>query len=128
VAALGKFSDFADSFHEVLWIAKNTLSTFWFWVPIIYMGYVLLQLWLMFFVSPLTLAIVPIVLIVYGVRLENKRTKARYGLGKRKRLSTTLTVGAQPEPMSEFEWKVEEAVEQYEKLLKEEKKEPEENN
>lgn len=114
---MGKFRDFTDSCNEVLWIAKNTVNTFWFWFPIIYMAYILLQLWLMVFVSPLTLAIVPVVLIVYGVRLENRRTKQRYGLDKVRRLSANQLLGASPEPVGEFEWKVEKAVEQYEHLL-----------
>ena len=117
---MGKFRDFTDSCNEVFWIAKNTVSTFWFWFPIIYMGYVFLQLWMMVFISPLTLAIVPIVLIIYGVRLENRRTKLRYSLDKTKRLSATQVLGANPEPIGEFEWKVEKAVEQYERLLKDE--------
>ena len=117
---MGKFRDFKDSCNEVLWITKNTLNTFWFWFPIIYMAYVLLQLWMMVFISPLTLAIVPIVLIVYGVRLENQRTKRRYSLDKAKRLSASQVLGASPEPIGEFEWKVEKAVEQYERLLKDE--------
>ena len=115
---MGKFRDFTDSCNEVLWITKNTLSTFWFWFPIIYMGYVLLQLWMMVFISPLTLAIVPVALILYGVRLENQRTKRRYSLDKTKRLSPRRALGASPEPIGEFEWKVEKAVEQYERLMK----------
>lgn len=117
---MGKLGDFAESLSEVLWIAKNTITTFWFWVPIIYMGYVLLQLWAMFYIHPLTLAILPAVLIVYGVRLENKRFKLRFGLGKSKRMTANRGLGGELEPVKEFEWKVEQAVEQYEQLLKEE--------
>lgn len=120
---MGRLRNFTDSCSEVLWIAKNTLNTFWFWFPIIYMGYILLQLWMMIFIHPLTLAIVPIVLIFYGVKLESKRAKLRYGLDKGKRLSANRVLGAAPEPIGEFEWKVEKAVEQYEDLLKDENKE-----
>lgn len=115
---MGKLRDFKDSCNEILWITKNTLSTFWFWFPIIYMGYVLLQLWMMVFISPLTLAIVPVALILYGVRLESQRTKRRYSLDKTKRLSSSRALGGSPEPIGEFEWKVEKAVEQYERLMK----------
>ncbi len=120
---MGKFRDFTDSCNEVLWITKNTLKTFWFWFPIIYMVYVLLQLWMMVFISPLTLAIVPVALILYGVRLQNQRTKLRYSLDKTKRLSPSRALGESPEPIGEFEWKVEKAVEQYERLLKDDDKE-----
>lgn len=122
---MGKLRSYKDSFLEVLWIARNTLSTFWYWFPIIYMAYVLLQLWLMVYVSPLTLAILPVVLIIYGIRLENKRIEARYGLKKTKRLRGTTGLGAGPEHVGEFEWKVDRALDQYEKLLRKEKKEVE---
>ena len=122
---MGKFRDFTDSCSEVLWIAKNTLNTFWFWFPIIYMAYVLLQLWMMVYIHPLTLAFIPIILIIYGIRLENKRIKLRYGLEKGKRLSASRTLGTPPEPIGEFEWKVEKAVEQYEHLLNDENKDDE---
>jgi hypothetical protein len=117
---MGKLGDFKDSFLEVLWIMRSTLSTFWFWFPIIYMAYVILQLWMMVYISPLTLAILPVALIIYGVRLEDKRVRARYGL-KEKRLPATHALGTSPEPRKQFEWEVEQAVEQYEQLLKEHK-------
>lgn len=122
---MGRFSDFKQSFLEVLWIARNTLGTFWFWLPIVYMAYVLFQLWLMFYVHPLTLAILPVIIIIYGMRNEDKRLKARYGLGKTKRLSASQGLGGSPEPVKEFEWKVEQAVDRYEKMLKAEKEEEE---
>ncbi len=115
---MGRHSGFKKSFLEILWITKNTLGTFWFWVPIIYFAYVLLQLWMMFYVHPFTLAIVPIILIIYGIRLEDKRTRARYGLKKGKRLPKTHGVAGVPEPVEQYEWEVERAVEQYESLLK----------
>jgi hypothetical protein len=123
---MGKIGDYKNSFLEVVWIARNTLSTFWFWFPIIYMAYVIFQLWLVFYVSPLTLAILPITLIIYGVRLEEKRVKSMYGLNKTKRLETLHTMGAAPEAFGDADWKVEKAVEQYEKLLKEHKREKKE--
>ena len=118
---MGKLGDFVESLFEVLWIAKNTLTTFWFWVPIIYMAYVLLQLWAMFYIHPLTLAILPVALIIYGVRLENKRFKLRFGLGKSRKMTAGRGLGGALESINEFEWKVEQAVEEYEQLLKEEK-------
>lgn len=119
---MGRISDYKNSFLEVVWIARNTLSTFWFWFPIIYMAYVIFQLWLMFYVHPLTLALLPVTLIIYGVHLEEKRVKLRYGLGKTKRLPSTHSMGTSPEPLREADWEVEQAVEQYEKLLKQHKK------
>jgi hypothetical protein len=120
---MGKIQDYKNSLVEVTWIARSTLSTFWFWFPIIYMAYVFVQLWLMFYVHPITLAILPVTLIIYGVHLEDKRVKLRYGLSKTKRLSTGRSMGAEPEPLSQVDWEVEQSVEQYEKMLKSQKKE-----
>jgi hypothetical protein len=122
VVALGKIEDYKNSFVEVMWIAKNTLSTFWFWFPIAYMAYVIVQLWLMFYVHPLTLAILPVTLIIYGIRLEEKRVKLRYGLGA-KRLKAVNAMGAPPEPVELKQWEVEQSVEQYKEMLKGHKKE-----
>jgi hypothetical protein len=122
VAALGKIEDYKNGFVEVLWIAKNTLSTFWFWFPIVYMLYVFVQLWLMFYVSPLTLVILPITVIIYGIRLEEKRTKLRYGLGN-KRLKAVNAMGTPPEPVEQKQWEVERSVEQYKEMLKGHKRE-----
>jgi hypothetical protein len=120
---MGKVGDFRNSFLEILWITKNTVTTFWFWFPIIFMAYVLVQLWMMIYIHPLTLAIVPIILIIYGVRLEEKRIKIKYGIAKTKRLPVTHALGATPEPVKKYEWKVEQAVERYEQLLKDKKPE-----
>jgi hypothetical protein len=119
---MGKAEDYKNSFFEVLWIMKSTLSTFWFWFPIIYFAYALFQLWLMFYVHPFTLAILPLVLIIYGVRLEEKRVKLRYGL-KSKRLPTHRSMGSAPEPLKQTDWEVEQSVEEYQKILKNQKKE-----
>jgi hypothetical protein len=118
---LGRLSDYKDSFLEVAWIARNALTTFWFWFPIIYMAYVFLQLWLMFYVHPITLAILPVTLVIYGVYLDDKRVKLRYGLQKTKRLSTDRPLGSAPEPVKQVDWQVEQSVEQYERMLKKQK-------
>jgi hypothetical protein len=125
VLAMGKLSSYKDSFLEVVWIAKNTLSTFWFWFPVIYMAYVLVQLWLMFYVHPITLAILPVVLIIYGVHLEEKRVKLRYGLQKTKRFPAQGGLGSAPEPVKQVDWEVEQSVEQYERMLKKQKQDKE---
>ena len=124
---MGKLEDYKSSFLEVLWITKSTLSTFWFWFPIIYFAYAIFQLWLMFFVHPLTLAILPIAIIVYGVRVEEKRVKLRYGLKKTKRLPAHRSMDSSPEPLMQTDWEIEQSVEQYEKMLKNQKKEKEQS-
>jgi len=65
--------------------------------------YFLFQTWLMLAVSPLTLLIMPGILIVYLIVSENKRTAAQYSLNK-KVVDTT-------------EWNVSTAVDQYIKTI-----------
>ena len=109
---MGRFSDFKTSFLEVLWITKTCLTTFWYWLPISLMAYMI------FFIHPLTLAILPAVMIIYGTILNEKRVKLRYGLDKPRKFQVSHGLGATPEPIAEGEWKVEKAVDQYRRLLK----------
>ena len=116
-SAMGRFSDFKASFLEILWITKTCLTTFWFWLPISLMVYLLIQVWMVFFIHPFTLVILPAVMIVYGTILEEKRVRLRYGLDKPRRFQVSHGLGAPPEPMAGDEWKVEQAVDQYRRLL-----------
>lgn len=119
---MGTIRDFKDSLLEVLWIAKYCLTTFWFWLPILFMGYIFLQLWMMFFIHPLTAFVLPAILCVYALLQEEKRFKARYGSGKAKLLSASHGLGESAEEISGFRWEVERSVEEYERLLREDKK------
>jgi len=68
-----------DSILEDCIVIKTCLTTFWFWLPILYAFLVFFHLWMIFYVHPLTLFIFPGGLALYSVYLDNKRTKARYG-------------------------------------------------
>jgi len=115
-----KIKEFKESFLEILWIVKGCLTTFWFWLPVLFYTYVFLQFWLFFYIHPLTLMILPAILFIYGLFLENKRIKSRYGLIKTKRLSVSHPIFAGPEPINRPD--VVELVEQYKDLLKNQKK------
>ncbi len=116
-----KLEDFKDSFGEVCTIAKTVLSTVWFWVPVAYALYFLVQLWLIFFVHPLTLFAVVTVLGVYAVYLEDKRTTTMYSLKKTKFLSASHGFGEGPSPIDRRDWDVEQTVNEYEVLLRKRK-------
>jgi len=69
-------------------IAKTCLTSFWFWVPVLFAVYMWVQLWIMFYVHPLALAIVPSILIVYALIQEDRRFKAQYGLDWKQSIDT----------------------------------------
>ena len=107
-----------DSLADLLFIAKTAVTTVWFWVPIAYALYFIVQLWLIFFVHPLTAFAAASVLGIYAVYLEGKRATARYSLKKATFLSVTHSFSEGPRPVDEQESGVERTVEEYEKLLR----------
>ena len=76
-----------------------------------------MQIWLMFWVHPLTILVLPIVLVIYGIIQEEKRAKTFYELNGIKYLSASHSIGEGPKAKL-FNWEVEEYVKEYEKLLK----------
>lgn len=68
---------------ELLDIAISTLTDFWFWLPIIFAMYSLFQLYLMFFVHPLSLGILPAVVIIFHYSLDRRRKEALFQALKR---------------------------------------------
>jgi hypothetical protein len=118
---MGSFRETKDSFLEILWLIKGCLTSFWYWLPILIMVYMLVQLWMMIFIHPLTLLILPVILTVYGLRMEEKRIRARYGLASR-RVKWSHGIGGGPERVTESELEIERLVEEYEHLLEEDEK------
>ncbi len=119
---MNRIGNIADSFAEIVSIAKTVLSTMWFWVPVAYALYFLAQLWLIFFVHPLTAFVTASLLGFYAVYLEGKRAATRYSLKKTMFLSAAHTFGSGPEPIDRQEWEIERKVEEYADLLKEGKR------
>jgi hypothetical protein len=115
-----KLRNLEETIWELAVLAKACLTTFWFWVPPLFAIYMYLQLWMMFFVHPLTLAILPTILFVYAIIEENKRTRAMYGLDIVKKKTATDPLGSIPREVKGFRWDVEKALESYEKTLKDE--------
>jgi len=76
-----RLSEFKESILELYQIAKASMSTVWFWIPVLFALYIPMQLYLMF-VNPLLLLIVPAILAAYLVYRDDERFKARYQLGK----------------------------------------------
>ena len=106
-----------DDFLETFVIVKTCLASFWFWLPILYGGYIVLQMWLLVAVHPLTIVILPAIISAVLIVTREKRMKAQYGIddGKPKTLSPySLT----PRERSNTSWDVEKAVEEYKKAMK----------
>jgi len=106
-----------ESFIEILVIIRACLTSFWFWLPVLYCVYFWMQIWLIFWVHPLTILVLPIVLSIYAIIQEEKRAKAFYELNGIKYLSSSHPIGEGPKAKL-FNWKVEKYVKEYEKLLK----------
>jgi len=113
-----KLKNIKESIKETLHIIKVCFTTIWFWIPALLALYMILQLWIMFFIHPLALLIVPTILIIYLIIQEDKRLKAMYGLetAKKKKASDPMFSG--PTEISGYQWDVEKAVENYQKTLK----------
>jgi len=54
---LGRIANFKDSLVEAILLVKTCLTTFWFWVPVIFAAYMWAQLGIMFYIHPLALVI-----------------------------------------------------------------------
>lgn len=117
-----RLQSFKESFIEILVIVKVCLTSFWFWLPVLFCVYFYLQIWLIFFVHPLAIFILPLILSTYLILHEEKRAKAFYDLHEAKYLSASRTIGAGPETKT-FKWQVEESVKEYAKLSKKKQKE-----
>jgi hypothetical protein len=115
---MNRLGSIADSFTEIVSIAKTVLSTVWFWVPIVYALYFIVQLWLIFYVHPLTAFAAATLIGVYAIQLEGKRAMARYSLKKTMFLSATHPFSEGPKPVDEQETELERMVEEYEILLR----------
>jgi hypothetical protein len=99
---------------ELILIAKTCLTSFWFWVPVLFAAYMWAQLGIMFYIHPLALAIIPSILIAYALIQEDRRFKAQYGLDKNQSIDTGKKL------LSEVNMK--RLVSEYSVLLKNDKK------
>jgi len=73
-----------ESLLEILLLVKVCFTTFWFWLPALFAAYLIFQYYLVFFVHPLTLLILPTVIFILMSYEREKRTKIRYGLYKKR--------------------------------------------
>ena len=117
MVALKWLRNLADSTIEILAIMKACLTTFWFWVPVLFSVSFYLNLLLMFAIHPLVILVLPIVLVVFALIQEEKRVKAQYGLDDVRVLKASHGLGEGP-VYERKTWDVEKAVKDYEESLK----------
>jgi len=115
---------FKESLLEIFWIVKTCLTTFWFWLPILIGLYVIVEVYMFVLINPLSILVLPAIISVYAVLIEDKRAKARYPEigGKPRNAIRPPGIG------SEFSsnWNATERVEEYLRVL--EKKEEEDKS
>lgn len=109
-----------ESILEICWIIKTCLTTIWFWVPILVGAYVSIELWMFIVIHPLTILIAPILICIYAIAIQEKRTKSQLGLLKTKHLSAVHPIGTGPEFITN--WNAQERVEEYLRTLEDEEK------
>ena len=100
---MGVIRDFVDFIKDAFAISGAVLTSKWIWVMVGFALYFIIQPLLMLAISPLTVLILPAILIIYMILNEDKRTAAQYSL-KKKVVETT-------------QWNVTKSVDEYIKIL-----------
>jgi len=111
---------FKESLAEILLLTKICLTSFWFWLPVLFSMLVFTQILMIFFIHPLSIFIAPAVVSLYAIFQEKKRLKARYNLGEPKKLS----LGYLPDIINptNLKWKdTEKTVEEFRTLIEKQK-------
>jgi hypothetical protein len=103
---MGVIRDFINFIKDALWVTKLCFTSFWFWLPVLFGVYIIMQMWLALAIHPLTLLILPACLIVYMILTEDKRIAQQYGLKK----NGTENMGA-------IRWNVDKSVDEYMQIL-----------
>jgi len=107
-----------DDVYETYVVVKVCLTSFWFWLPVLFGGYMVLQIWLLVAVHPLTIVILPGIIAAYLIVTREKRMKTQYGIndGNSKGALHPYSLTTTEKPS--FSWDVEKALEEYEKMAK----------
>jgi len=100
---MGAVRDFIDFMKDAFGITGAVLTSKWIWLMVGFGLYFILQIWLMLAVSPLSVLVLPAILIVYLLVNEDRRTSAQYSL-KKKVVDTT-------------QWNVSKSVDEYVKTI-----------
>lgn len=109
-----------EEIYEILYFVKTCLTSFWFWLPVLFAIFMYSQLLIFLFIHPLLLLVAPAIISIYAL-LEKKRLRAQYEMGESKILSASDPLGTRPHaPTSRND--IEKMIEEYTHFLKEKKK------
>lgn len=103
---MGAIRDFIDFIKDAFWISKLTISSPWLWLMMGFGVYIILMPWMMLAISPLSVLILPAILVVYLIVSEDKRLASQYSLKKK----DGTAQGA-------VKWNVQKSVDEYMQLL-----------
>lgn len=107
------FRDVKEDIIETCLLIKVCLTSFWFWLPVLYAAYFFIEIWLFIFVHPLTILVLPTALAIYACVLEEKRTKALYKIGNKKTSETLGQYALIPHERRDFCWNVKKSLDEY---------------
>ena len=121
-----RLKELKEEIADILVIVKTCLTSIWFWIPVVYAIYFYMQIWLIFCVHPLTLLILPSILLAYLIIREEKRAERYLRLNNVnfRYLSASHPLGSGPE-IKPFKWEVEKSIKEYEEMLKKKSKDKE---
>ncbi|MEM2129110.1 MAG: hypothetical protein QXZ70_00775 [Candidatus Bathyarchaeia archaeon] len=104
-----------EEIYEIICIVKACLTSFWFWLPVLFAIFLCGQL-LLICIHPLLLLVSPTILTIYAILQEDKRFEECYGANERKVVFSSDPLGSLPHVLNPRIEK--EAVEEYAQLLK----------
>jgi len=115
-----------ESLREIWAITKVCLTSFWFWVPVLFSLFLYLELYLLFF-YPIICFIILGGFVILALYWEDKRAKAKYGIKDVKVLLSSDPLFTTPRK-ADSKTEVGKLVDEYKELLKRKKNEDENND
>ncbi len=111
---------------EIIYLVKICLTSIWFWIPVLFAAYLFIQFWLIFYVSPFAILVVPTILSIILVYKREKRLRMLYGIKEtvpeKVGYISGSELGQQVVP-KEYKWIIEETLEKYRRARRKTKKE-----
>lgn len=92
------FESWKEQIREILAVIITTVTSSWFWLPVLFSAGVYIDIWLMINIHPLVATILPVALIIYAIRMEEKRIKLTYDIKDKRYLKASHGFGQFPEP------------------------------